>query len=144
MMSPVRVRTSSSAIRAIPKSVSFAVPGPPSASGQMTLEGLTSRWMTPRLWACASARAERRADPQDVAVRQRAVAQQVGERRPLDELGDEVDGVLVAAGFVERDDPGVREPRGGQGLALAAAVGSSPIAMRLTATSRSRCSSRAR
>ena len=67
--------------------------------------------------------AERRADPQDVAIRQRAVAQQVGERRALDELGDEVDGVLVAAGLEERDDPGVRQPRGGQRLALAAAVG---------------------
>ena len=55
MMSPVRVRTSWSAIRAIPKSVSFAVPSPASASGQMTFEGLTSRWMTPRLWAWASA-----------------------------------------------------------------------------------------
>ena len=67
--------------------------------------------------------AQRRADPQHVAVRQLAVAQQVGERRPLDELGDEVDGVLVAAGLVQRDDARVRQPRGGQRLALAAAVG---------------------
>ena len=67
--------------------------------------------------------AERRADPQHVAVRQRAVAQQLREGGPLDELGDEVDGVVVAAGFEERDDAGMREPRGGERLALAAAVG---------------------
>ncbi len=68
-------------------------------------------------------RTEDRPDAQHVAVRQRPVAQQLGERRPLDELGHEVDGVLVAAGFVERDDPGVRQAGGGEGLALAAAVG---------------------
>ena len=122
-MSPVRVRTSWSAIRAIPKSVSFA--------RRRALVGLRADDVGRLDVAVDDAArvrvrergAERRADPQHVAVRQRAVAQQVGERRPLDELGDEVDGVLVAAGLVERDDPGVRQPRGGERLALAAAVG---------------------
>ena len=38
---------------------------------------------------------------------------QLGERRARDELGDEVDGLVVAAGLVQRDDRRVRQPRGG-------------------------------
>ena len=64
--------------------------------------------------------AQRDADAQDVAVRQGAVGHEVAERAPADELGDEVDGVVVAARLVERDDPGVRQARGGLGLALGA------------------------
>ncbi len=42
----------------------------------------------------------------------------VAERAPAHQLGDEVDGVVVAPGLVQRDDPRVRQPRGRLRLAL--------------------------
>ena len=63
---------------------------------------------------------ERDPDPQHVAVGQRAGLDQVGQRRPADELGDEMHGVLVAAGLVERDDRRVAEARSGERLAVGA------------------------
>ena len=102
----------------MPKSVSFAAP----SSATMTLPGLTSRWMTPRACACSSAAHSVDADPDDVEVRQRAVALEVAERPPAHELGDQPPRLLVVAGLVERDDRRVREPRGGERLALGARV----------------------
>ena len=64
--------------------------------------------------------AQRDADADDVEVRERALALEHPERAAAHELGDEVVGLVVAAGLVERDDPRVREPRGGQRLALGA------------------------
>ena len=71
MMSPVRVRTSPSAISAIPKSVSFATP-PPSCglSGQMMFEGLTSRCTIAARVSVLERVAERHADEHDVAIGQ--------------------------------------------------------------------------
>ena len=63
------------------------------------------------------------ADAHDVAIRQRGGRHQVRERRPLHELGDQVVAVLVAAGLVQRHDPRVVEPGGGQRLALGTPVG---------------------
>ena len=63
---------------------------------------------------------ERGADPQDVAVGQRAGLDEIGERRAADELGDEVDRLVVAARLVERDDARMLQPRGSERLALRA------------------------
>ena len=57
--------------------------------------------------------AQRQADPQDVAVGQRARCLQRGERAALDELADQVARVVLLAGVVEPDDAGVVEARGG-------------------------------
>ena len=64
--------------------------------------------------------AERHPDQDDIAVGEVAAGEQLGERAPADELGHEVDRVLVAAGLVQRDDPGVRQARRRERLALAA------------------------
>ena len=90
--------------------------------------------------------AQRDADQHDVAVGQRAVgAAARASVCAAHELGDQVDGVVVAAGLVERDDRRVRQPRGGQRLALGprARRPRRATGMRLTATSRSSRSSRA-
>jgi hypothetical protein len=44
---PTRVRRDSSIARAMPKSISVTL----SSGATMTLEGLMSRWTTPRAWA---------------------------------------------------------------------------------------------
>ena len=64
--------------------------------------------------------AQRDADPQHVAVAELALGDQLVERAPAHQLGDEVDRVVVAAGLVQRDDAGVRQPRRGERLALRA------------------------
>ena len=124
MMSPVRV---SDVVVGHPRDPEVRQLGDAAAvlgsSGQMMFDGLTSRWMTPRAWACSSAPQSGGTDPHGVAIGQLAVAQQLGERATAHELGDEVDGLVVAAGLVQRDDRGVRQPRGRKRLALAAPVG---------------------
>ena len=72
-------------------------------------------------------------------------SQQLAEGVAAHELGDEVDGLVVAAGLVERDDRRVRQARRGQRLALGPrGRGASPsTGIRLTATGRSSRSSRA-
>ena len=102
----------------MPKSVSLATTPSPIASGISTLPGLTSRWTTPRACAWQSASQIAIADLGDVAVAQRAVAQQLSERLPADELRDEIDGLIVAARFEQGDDRGMRQPRRCQRLAL--------------------------
>jgi hypothetical protein len=62
--------------------------------------------------------AQGRPDADDVAVRQRPVALEVGQRAAADELGREVERLVVVARVVQRDDPRVAEPGGGQRLAL--------------------------
>ena len=54
--SPVMVSESPPSTRATPKSVNLAsAAGEVGRSGMSTLDGLTSRWITPLAWACASA-----------------------------------------------------------------------------------------
>ncbi len=64
--------------------------------------------------------AERSPDPQDIAVRQRPHVRQVGERAPANHLRDQVHRGRVAARLVERHDPRVLQPRGGERLPLGA------------------------
>ena len=64
--------------------------------------------------------AHRDADEHDVVVRERAFAEQFVEGRPADELGDEVDGLVVATRLEQRHDRRVREPGRRQRLALGA------------------------
>jgi hypothetical protein len=66
--------------------------------------------------------AQRHPDPQRVAVRQLPRAQQLGQGPAVHELGDQVDRVAVAAGLVQADDAGVRQPGRGDRLALGAHV----------------------
>ena len=84
----------------------------------MTFPGLTSRWTTPR--PCAWASASHSATPTRTTSRSDSSPslEERAERSPAHQLGDEVDGVVVAPGLVQRDDPGVREPRGRLRLAL--------------------------
>ena len=65
---------------AIPKSISFARRPPSWSSRTMTFWGLTSRWITPRACAWASASQTSVADLGDLAVAQRAAAVQRGQR----------------------------------------------------------------
>ncbi len=62
--------------------------------------------------------AQGHADQHDIAVRQRALVEQLVERVAADELGDEVDRPVVAAGLEQRDDRRVRQAGGGQRLLL--------------------------
>ena len=64
--------------------------------------------------------AQRHADPQDVAVAQLALRDELVEGAPAHQLGHEVDRVVVATCFVEGDDAGVCEPRGRERLPLRA------------------------
>ena len=61
--------------------------------------------------------AQRGADAQHVAVRERPRVLELREGRPADELGDEDPAVLVAARLVEGDDRRMTEARGRDGLA---------------------------
>ena len=76
---------------------------------------------------------ERDADLQDLLVAERTrAAISCGEGLAVDELGDQVEGVVLDAGLVQGDDRGVSEARGGERLAggalavLARRVGGSP------------------
>ena len=108
-------------MRATPKSVSLATPAPSCGrSGTITLPGLTSRWTTPR--PCAWASASHSATPTRSTSRSDSSPSrmQLGQRAPAHELGDQVDGLVVAPGLVEGDDPRVRQARRGARLALGA------------------------
>ena len=61
--------------------------------------------------------AEVGADLADVAVAERAAGAQLRQRLAGNQLGDQQRAPVVLAELVERDDPGVVEPRGGLGLA---------------------------
>ena len=67
--------------------------------------------------------AQRGADPQHVAVGQRAVVLELRERPTSDELGDEHPAVVVASGLVQRHDRRMAQARGGHGLARGALAG---------------------
>ena len=119
--SPVRVSASSPAIVATPKSVSFARPASPDGPlGHHDVRGLDVAVDDAARVRVVERVAQRRADPQDVAVGERAVLDEVRERAAADQLGHEVDGVLVAAGLVQRHDPRMLEPRRRERLALGA------------------------
>ena len=62
--------------------------------------------------------AQRDPDLDHVAVGQAPLGEEPVERRPLDELGDEIRTLVIDRGLVQRDDPGVREPGRGASLAL--------------------------
>jgi hypothetical protein len=55
--------------------------------------------------------AQRNADLRNVAVTQRALLQQLRERAATHQLRHEVRRALLGAGFVERHDRRMREPR---------------------------------
>ena len=120
--SPVRVSASSPARWATPKSVSFARSPRDAGSGTITFCGLTSRWMTPRscAWASASASASpiRRTSRSDSS----SAASSWRERAPLDELGDQVAVRRLAARVeqADRHDRVVVEPGDRARLALGA------------------------
>ena len=117
--SPVRVSGSWLTTWATPKSASFAKPAPAAGSAStITLLGFTSRWITPRSWAWSSASHSAIPMRRHVAVGKGARAQQLGERSAPNQLGDEVDVVLVGGELVDADYAGVVEPRGGPRLAL--------------------------
>ena len=67
--------------------------------------------------------AQRGADPQHVAVGQRAVVLELRECPTSDELRDEHPAVVVASGLVQRHDRRVAQPCGGHGLARGALAG---------------------
>ena len=134
---PVCVNVASASARAIPKSVSFTSP----AGFTSMLDGFTSRWTMPALWAAASASAAWRISGPASSGGQCAVPLDEGTQRDaLDVLHDEPGLVAVLDQVVDRDDVGVVEPGGQAGLAPARsrsgelAPGISPI--RLSATSR--------
>ena len=119
--SPVRVSASSPVSRAPPKSASLATP--PRSSGwwgTSTFWGLTSRWITPRAWAWASASVEREADLEQLLVGERVGGDQLREGVAVDQLGDQVEGVLRGARLVQDDDRRVRQARAGERLAARA------------------------
>ena len=69
------------------------------------------------------------ADLEHVLVGKRAAGDQLGECIAVDQLADQVEGVVDCAGLVQRDDRRVRQARGGQRLArrpLAVPVGTQP------------------
>ncbi len=85
---------------------------------------------------------EREADAQHVAVAERALGLEHVERAAADQLGHEVAAAGILAGVEHGHDPRVVQARRGQRLA-AAALGAGPCTgITLTATSRSRRSSR--
>ena len=90
---------------------------------------------------------ERDADLEDLLVLERIGGDQPGERVAVDQLGDQVEGVVDRARLVQRDDRGMRQARGRERLArgaLAVAALAGPSETRLTATSRCSSSSWAR
>ena len=110
-------------------------------SGTSTFDGLTSRWTRP---GRGRARARRRARSRSATMSRsdsRPPASSSVERRPADELGDEVRALVVDRGLVQGHDSRVREPRGGPGLALEAAADDRSRGRILIATSRSSRSS---
>ena len=99
--------------RAIPKSATFTRPSLES----MMLPGFTSRWTIPRAWAAERARATSAATRAAWRGGERAVAaHDRGQVLTVDELHDDERAVLVLAEVVDRDDVGVVERGGGQGL----------------------------
>ena len=82
--------------------------------------------------------AEIGADLADLAVAERAVAVELGERVAVDQLGDEQGVAVLLPHLVEGDDAGVVEPRRRLGLAQHPAdPPSPPRSIALTATGRS-------
>ncbi len=70
---------------------------------------------------------EREADPQHVAVAERAVALERRQRAAAHELGDQVPLAVLLAGVEDRHDARVVEPRRRQRLALRT-LGHRPVA----------------
>ena len=89
--------------------------------------------------------AEIGADLADLAVAERAVAVELGQRVAVDQLGDEQGVAVLLAHLIEGDDPGMVEPRRRLRLAQhpAASRCAPPDSIALTATGRSRRPSQA-
>ena len=124
MTSPVEVSWGSPWSEAMPKSASLAVP----RSGTMTLPGLTSRWTIPAAWAASSALAiwapisatrSTGSGPLD--------ADQVGQRRRVDQLHDDEGAAPVLDDVVQGDRGRVVEPGGGPRLPHHPRLGRAPL-----------------
>ena len=76
-----------------------------------------SRWITPRPCACSSASTSAIPISIDLLVAQRIGGDQLGEGVAVDQLGDQVEGVLLGACLVQGDDRGMRQTGGGERLA---------------------------
>ena len=102
-----------------------------------------SRCTTPWAWAWASA--SHRAIPIRTMSRSdsRPSSSSDGQRLAADQLGDQVGALVVDRGLVQGHDPRVRQLCGRPGLALEPAAEIRSRGTILTATSRSRRSSRA-
>ena len=120
-------------------------PGGGRRAGTSTFWGLMSRWITPRPCACRSASVSATPISSTSSSHERLGGDQLGEGLAVDQLGDQVEGVLLGARLVQGDDRGMGETGGGERLAVARSR-SSPAgsAIALTATSRSSSSSWAR
>ncbi len=79
--------------------------------------------MTPRAWACARACCERHADLEQLLVAERVLCDQLRERVALDELGYEIEGVVVDVGLMQRHDRRMREACGRERLTRGALAG---------------------
>ena len=83
----------------------------------ITLAGLTSRWIAPRLWAKSRASAIWREQSERFVGLQRPAArlafEQLRQADPVDQLGDEVHRALELAPLVDGDDVRVAVERGG-------------------------------
>ena len=90
---------------------------PRRSSRTITFWGLTSRWTTPRSWACASASQRSAAISATSRSQSIAVGSQLGERLAGDQLGDQDRAAVALAELVEGDDRRVVEAGGGLRLA---------------------------
>ena len=116
MIAPVSVMSEAPA-RAIPKSVTLTRP----SSSTITLCGLMSRWMTPRLWAKRAARriwivmSTARAGSSGALL-----AHELLERASLEELHRDVVGAVPLAAVEHLHDVGVLQAGGRRRLAAEA------------------------
>ncbi len=101
-------------ILARPKSTTFTWP----RLVMKMLPGLMSRWRMPSVCAASSASATVMAMSMTRSTGQRPGAEDLVERRPVDQLHDDEAAAFVLADVVEGADVGVVEGRGGAGFAL--------------------------
>ena len=94
----------------MPKSATFTWP----SRVMRMLAGLMSRWMTPLVWAEASASGDRdRRVDRTIGTHASLAAEDLGEAAPVDVLHDDVVGAGGLAPVVDADDVRVVEVRGG-------------------------------
>ena len=113
--SPGAVRAAASVRRATPKSISFGARL--AAVGDEDVLRLDVAVDDGALVGVVERLAEVGADLADLAVAEGAVAVHLGQRRAVDQLGDEQGVAVLLAHLIEGHDPRVVEPRRGLGLA---------------------------